>query len=284
MIRKYGPHMHIDVDACFGGRLFDRNLLGSLQSLIRDHAPRWSTKMRLWEPKPSAPHIDFGVASALFDAVKFDVTTISPFYKELVRQFGPPAHSGACGTLEFRGTDSSITIVMNVDDRQFLQFGDIWTWGNRIAFQLEGNQVEGINVSVFARRLLEGLCDRLKPWYARAESYDEFAAKNFSTAGGGVEAIGVDISRSLPGLYWLNYFGRECVQAMGDLAFTSSAAFETKRIGEGYLLALGQRASDWTSSSYRDTERRVMTSLGESFFFRRDLPGRPTKSPFVVER
>jgi hypothetical protein len=276
--------MDLDVDANFGACLLDRSVLSLVQQIIRAHAPVWSRRLRLWEAKKGAPRIDLNEPSSLYDTVEFDVSTKGPFYQELVRQFGPPAHRGVSGTLEFRGADRSITVIVHVDDRKFLRVGDLWTWGNSIAFQLRASVIEGIDADVFAGRLFEELCSKLAPSYAHAESSQEFEAKNISHLGGGTEAIGVDISKSLPGLYWLNYFGEECANSMGKDAFAASGTTELTQIGAGYRLTLSRRPSDWNTTWYKENERRAMKSLGEDFFFHRERPEQQTKSPFIIDR
>jgi hypothetical protein len=274
--------MKIDVSAYIGKCLLDRALLGTIQQVCRDHAPLWSNALYLWESKEGAPSIDLADSSALYNAVEFDVTTHGPFYKELVNRFGPPSDPRVCGTLEFRGADRSLTVVMTIDEHRFCRIGDIWTWGNHITFQLRQSRVQGVGVAVFAKHLFEDICARLTPWYARAKSADEFDGKNISFEGGGVQAVGVDISKSLPGLYWQNYFGGPCVESIGAERFEACNAFEKKRINDGYLLALGKDPRNWASAEYAATEREVMKTLGEDFFFLKSDPTRPTRSPFTV--
>ena len=52
--------------------------------------------------------------------------------------------------------------------------------------------------------------------YANSHLDSEFHAKNMIDDETGVEAIGVDITDAIPGLYWLNYFGaRACLDLIG---------------------------------------------------------------------
>jgi hypothetical protein len=50
-------------------------------------------------------------------------------------------------------------------------------------------------------------CANFDPFFGFACDTEEYHAKNMSTEGGGVRAIGIDIGKYLPGLYWLNFFG-----------------------------------------------------------------------------
>ena len=142
--------------------------------------------------------------------------------------------------------------------------------------------MEGVNVISFAKRLFEQVCIRLDPWYARAECTEEFSAKNISSDRGGTEAIGVDIGKSLPGLYWLNYFGSVCVESVGKDRFEACAAFDKKPINEGYMFALGSDPGDWSKAEYVSTEQQAMMALGKEYFFLRSDSKRPTRSPFAM--
>lgn len=273
--------MDVDVVACFGKCLLDRQLINKLQAICERHAPSWSSKLRLWPPASGVKH-SHG-ASAIYDFLEADVTTPSPFYGELVATFGSSASvPKICSTSELRGADNSITIVVNIDERIFCKIANSWTWGNRISFQLRRKRIEGASASSFAKRLLKDVCGTLDPWYAHAESIAEFDAKNISHEGGGVKAVGVDISKSLPGLYWLNYFGGPSVDAIGRERFEACAAFEKERLPSGFLVALSDDPCKWAGDEYALVERKVLDSLGEHWFFHRENAGLPTKSPFFL--
>ena len=80
------------------------------------------------------------------------------------------------------------------------------------------------------------MCSALRPWYGRACATGEFDAKNMVLENG-VHSVGVDISRSLPGLYWLSFFGEYCVNSIGLQKFERTGAYEQVSLANGILLA-----------------------------------------------
>ena len=152
--------MNIDIDVCLGSSLLDRRLLVTVQEICQDLAPSWASSLRLWPTKKGvSPIVLTDDPTALYKAVEADIAP-GPFYDELVQRFGPPSDPRICGTSEVRGCDRSITLVITVDQRRFCQIGDIWTWGNRLSFQLRRKRVEGVDVISFAKRLFEQVCTR----------------------------------------------------------------------------------------------------------------------------
>jgi hypothetical protein len=274
--------MHLDVRVYFGALLLDREMLGTVQQICAELAPSWSSKLHVYDSPHGAPQVPIGAPDALFNATKTEVTEHGPFYKKLERRFGLPKHTGISGMVELRGGNSSITVVLSVDKRRFLQVGDIWIWGNHISFQLRAKRIEGRSAAEFAEILFNELCSRLPVWYGHAEETKEFDAKNISREGGGMAAIGVDISKALPGLYWLNFFGRHVVEEIGREKFAAVSAFSKKTIGDGIMLRAIRDPSGWQEPGQAEAEMNVMSTLGEQYFFLRSEPFRNTRSPFNV--
>ena len=272
--------MPIDVVVYFGQFLLDCRLIGEVQAICEQHAPAWSSKLRVWPSSTKSEHIDLSDPSSLYNSLKADLSTPGEFYRQLETAFGSSRGERICGTSELRGADNSLTLVFSVDERTFCKISDIWIWGNGISVQLRRKRIEGINASSFAVGLLKDICNRLEPWYAHAECTAEFDAKNVSHEGGGTAAIGVDISKSLPGLYWLNYFGGPSVESIGTKRLEECPALKKEKIRSGYFIALSDDPHEWASEEYRLVERKVLKSLGERWFFHRNCPELSTKSPF----
>lgn len=107
----------------------------------------------------------------------------------------------------------------------------------------------------------------------------EFDVKNISRSEGGTEAIGVDLTEALPGLYWLNYFGPPYVKLIGRERLLSAPAFEVAPIGNGVIVALDASAEAWRSAAYQQREQAVIEHLGKEYFFSRHEPERKTVAP-----
>lgn len=247
-------------------------------------APSWSVKLSILDPKDGTPPISIADSDSLYKSVAHDITTTTPYYEELLRRLGRSRTGRVCGVVELGGVDNSITVVMSVDSLIFRRAGDIWTWGNRVTFQLRRKTVEGMPADQFARLLFDSVCLSMDPWYAHAELTDEFSSKNIKVDKSGTRAIGVDISKSLPGLYWLNYFGNACVDEIGRSRFVSCPAFETREMKSGVSLSLASGPMEWSKVQYISRELDTMASLGQEFFFLRGDQQLATRSPFVVEQ
>jgi hypothetical protein len=219
---------------------------------------------------------------ALYEATNAEVSAKGAFYSELVARFGPPKFSGVNGTVELRGANASITIVLSVDERRFFKAGDIWTWGNYLCFQLRAMRVEGACADEFAESLFGELCSALPVWYGHAEARREFDAKNISHAGGGTAAIGVDYSRALPGLYWLNFFGARCTDSIGRERFAGVTAFRKRAVNGGVILSARGGSSGWKNPDRVAADAKTIEALGGDYFFLRAAPSRETRSPFDV--
>ena len=112
--------------------------------------------------------------------------------------------------------------------------------------------------------------------YAHGRLSAEWYAKNM-LLDGGLRAIGVDMSRYLPGLYWLNWFGAPYCELMGRERLLSAPAFDAIALGDGVLLQVDERPDDWDSSDTRYA--RVLEHVGDRYFFLRNNPGRRTVAP-----
>ena len=100
----------------------------------------------------------------------------------------------------------------------------------------------------------------------------------------GRSAIGIDIAKYLPGLYWLNFFGAPYGNLIGEKRLASTAAYHVASCGSGYLLQLGPDPEDWNSRAYRDCEESVRRYLGEVYFFNRDREQGNSVSPFDLPK
>jgi hypothetical protein len=94
-----------------------------------------------------------------------------------------------------------------------------------------------------------------------------------------VEAIGRDFGRHLPGLFWLNFFGRRYRDLVGADRLRSAPAERTTDLDDGILIQLGSDPLDWDTPDYAIREHRVREHLGQELFFSRAEPDRATVVP-----
>lgn len=115
--------------------------------------------------------------------------------------------------------------------------------------------------------------------YGNARLSEEFDSKNMLNDEEGVRAIGLKLDESLPGLYWLNYFGPPYTKLIGKDRLLSCPAYSVEAVGEGVLISLAASPFEWQSSEYRTRERSAIDHLGERFFFSKSDPERATIGP-----
>jgi hypothetical protein len=222
--------------------------------------------------------IDLSARGSLARAVLDRAQERGPVFHALSAEFGAGSVR-VFGHAELGGRDASLVVVVRVDENLLSQAGDSWTWGNRIVLQVGRSKVEGVSAPVWTRRAFEKLCQGLSPVHGHAEFHEEYDAKNMVHDDGGTRAVGVNVRRHLPGLYWLNFFGRPYCELVGEERILGAPAEEARRVDAGVLVALDESPANWNSDSYKSVEDRVRSHLGEEFFFSKEQPDRDTRAP-----
>ncbi len=249
--------MHLWLDFYVGRPMFDEAQLDSLQVVINELLPQWSSTLRVAKHEDSKNRIVVGRDSRLYDCIY---------------QVAPPKRR--LGSAVLTGAYKGISFFIKHFD------GTLPPVLNRIAIEVYGlSIVEGRAASVWARAIFEALVIRLPIRYGNAHLDEEYCAKNMIDDETGVRAIGANVADAIPGLYWLNYFGAPYVELMGRERLLSSPAYEVKPAGDGVLLALDSSASAWQSAAYREREQETIAHLGKQFFFSRLDPDRKTVAP-----
>ena len=176
---------------------------------------------------------------------------------------------GGLGSVRIVGTDDESAEVTLVSSRQALPFES-----NRISIEfIEGTSEIAV---VAANKILRALAAGIPLHYACAYIREERVHKNIVRDKEGIRAVGVNYEVSLPGLYWLNFFGPNYVALMGAEKL-ASAPGQVEKIGNGYLVQRGAEPSQW--KDLRELEAGLLGHLGEQYFFSKDDPERKTVAP-----
>src|SRR5262249_6175423 len=138
---------------------------------------------------------------------------------------------------------------------------------NHIRIEILGDVRESGSIPNLGKDLFEAAVSRLPVRYGNCHRDAEFIAKNVIDNADGIRAEGVRLTRSLPGLYWLNFFGAPYLKLIGQQRLIASPAHQVAGLDSGVLLALGAAPGDWTTPDYQKREREVLRHLGEKFFF-----------------
>lgn len=273
------PRFSLNSTIAVGGFLLDLGRLDSFQTLLQKFAPRWGSGLHVRGPRQGRQLIDVSAPGSLTKAVRARATERGALFRQLASEHGEPRSSRVFGQAELAGADPSLVVVISIDTDVLSRAGANWIWGNRITLQVGRSKVEGVAASIWVRQMFEALCDSLSPYYGHAETFEECEAKNISHDDGGTQAVGVDVSRYLPGLYWLNFLGEPYCELIGTDRVLKTPCPEVRRVDRGVLLALGTDPRSWNSEEYRVVEGRAREHLGQHYFFSREHPDRQTVSP-----
>jgi hypothetical protein len=86
-----------------------------------------------------------------------------------------------------------------------------------------------------------------------------------------VRAVGRDFGRFLPGVFWLNFFGRPYRNLLGEERLRSVPG-ETAIVDDGVLVMLGADPRRWNEAESAAAEQNVRDHLGSELFFSKAFP------------
>ncbi len=249
--------MHIWCSFCLDRPMFDRPQLDSLMAVLREHLPSWYSRLR---------------ASCLEDDPDaMAIRDPSQLY-EFVHESLPPR----------RGLGRGVLWTKQPGARFYLHYCDT-TYPpdmNRLSIEfLDLPSIEGSPVVPTVHKLFRDICAQLPITYGHAHLREEFEAKNMHSDQEGTWAVGIRLTKYLPGLYWLNYFGNVYVNLIGRDQLVSAPASEAHAISDGVLLSLADSPESWNTPAYQAREEAVLAHLGPQYFFTRSDPNRETVAP-----
>jgi hypothetical protein len=271
------PKHQIHLDWCPKSFLLADRQLDLVQEILREHAPKWSAGLHLYRYPRQRHPIEVTAPGALAEIVR-NATVREPQYYQQLRDRGCPSVR-VTGSAELRGVDSSLVVVVGVDEYPIAACGDEWHWGNGLSITITRRRVEGMDAVAWSARVFESVCEALSPWHAFGTAFAEFDAKNMSHEGGGLAAIGRNIAAGLPGLYWVNFFGQPYRELIGRDRLFTAPAHQVREVDDGVLLMIHPEPQAWDTPEYRMAEDRILAHVGRRFFFAREDPDRETAAP-----
>lgn len=269
---------HLDAELVFGRCLGAVNDLDVFQGILARIAPRWSAGLRLWVGGNDQHPIDVRSPGALTSAVVAAASERGPTYRTLVARYGKPELERMSGSAELRGAGGELIIVVTIDEIVLSPLGERKALGNSIALQVRGAKVERKPGREWLRDAFAVLCGELCPVWGAARHEDEYWAK-VMTVTPRIEAVGRDFGRFLPGLFWLNFFGRPYRRLLGDERLRSAPGRRAVGVGDGVLIELHEDPLAWDTPQYVACEQGVRDYLGPELFYSRTEPDRATVVP-----
>ncbi len=274
----------IDITLYLGSSLFNGNELQYFQNTLLGLAPEWASKLHLWRFREPPVEIDVTREGAIENLMVSKGIERGELFRRLEKLAPLPAPERRLGSMELRGAYRGLTVVLSFDDWMFSPIGASWIPGNRITFQVRRSKIEQNGASAWAEECISLCCMAVDPLFGFACATEEYTAKNMSTDGGGLRAIGIDIAKHLPGLYWLNFFGAPYAALIGHEALSSTPAEGVVACKSGYLIRLSSGPEHWNSAEGSHREAAARKHLGCKYFFDRGSCDRETVSPFCLPK
>jgi len=127
--------------------------------------------------------------------------------------------------------------------------------------------------------------DLLRPPYAYVCCESDYRAKNVIDNENLHAAVGIDLQKYLPGIYWANFFGPRYIDFFGEDQLLSAPAHDVQWIDDaGILLLLSDSPFDYAETEVRKREDAVVDHLGrDAFFFKSDSDDKTYRAPDVSD-
>ena len=200
-------------------------------------------------------------------------------YHALAADGPPPAYARRFGAAQLRSrAPGTAGCRLGVDFDAMVPArpsGDSWLWSNSIRAHVSAQRVEGRHRAEWVEQLAAALAITPDFLWGAAYMNAEFSASNLDTSDG-VRAVGRDVRRHLPGVYWLNLFGRPYVDLIGRDTLLSAPGDVRELEGAVLLRPYGQ-PERWRDALH--VKARLREHLGEDVFFDRAQPAGPSRAP-----
>jgi len=267
----------------FGQDLAVSDVLDTLQTAITAIEPSFVETLRVveYEGDPSPARVDASQDGSLHRAVLTKGIRRGETYEQLAGESSPTQdRPRRFGMVWVRGKARSTFLSVAFDERAPAHpAGNSWLWSNSIGGMIGSARIGRTPREEWVRRLASALGSHSVLVWGAAFSHDEFRFRNLHDDSAGTWAMGRDVRRSLPGLYWLNLFGEPYVQLIGEDRLSSADAISVQKVGSGMIVEAYAHPDDWDSSDGRESHARIVRQLGSLFFFDRDKPEAETTAP-----
>lgn len=201
-------------------------------------------------------------------------------YRELEASLPPSPYRRRFGFVEVRSKTPSTSVHVSFDEYvPAMPISGKWLFSNSIDGWTSKDEVGNLPRQDFVRRLCGALASAPSFLWGAARLGSEFEARNRPNEGtGGSGVLGRDMSRALPGVYWMNYFGGPYVDLIGRDVLAGCSADVAVRDTHIEVRAY-PRPEDWSTDRGRQQHATLVAELGQHHFFDRSDPDRPTVAP-----
>jgi hypothetical protein len=265
----------------FAADLAASDVLDRLQTALATTVPGFREAVRVlgYERDRSAISVDVQTAGALRTAIVAKGTERGTTYKALAAG-SPPAHGRRFGHTMVRATPRAAYLSVDFDEYVPCQpMGDKWLFSNSVGGTLGPQRVAGAAREDWVQTLVKGLGDDPRLLWGAAFVRSEFSSRNLHNDADGMWALGRDVRKSLPGVFWLNVFGSAYVDLIGAHRLRNAPAATTSVLGNNVLVAVYAKPEDWSADLAVSHQRQLVEYIGHRYFYDRRHPDRPTVAP-----
>lgn len=179
-----------------------------------------------------------------------------------------------------RGQPARTWVGVRFDEyAKAMPIGRDWLFSNSIMVDTETPRLGSLSAEVWVSELLHRLLGSAEVLWGGAWHVAEFRASNLHDGPDGVWALGRDVRRSLPGVYWLNVFGPAYVELIGGDILMRAPAASVEIVGANAVVQSYASPLDWGTTGAVEARHRLLSHLGRRYFYDRHAPDRATVAP-----
>src|SRR5258708_8910196 len=267
----------LDAELVFDRFLGDTNVLSVLGSALARKAPRWSTGLYIRKSPKERVLVDVRDSGAISKAVLETAGERGPTYRALVSRYNK-GDERIFGSVEFGGSTADLVIVVGVDEKPLSRIAGRLLMGNHITVQVRKSKIEELDAAAWLSELFVELCRNTSPVWGSVRDDKEYWTK-VMTESPVVSAIGRDFGKYLPGLFWMNFFGKPYVKLIGKSRLASTPSVTVQEVDEGLCLKLYEDPFKWSESLNRKSEEKALQHIGVQYFFQKENQAPETVSP-----
>jgi hypothetical protein len=200
-------------------------------------------------------------------------------FKELEAD-SPPSHPRRFGDVMLTGQATGTWVGVRFDEyRPAMPMSQRWHFSNSLSCTTNKRRLGGLTSHEWIAALLYRLVANDDVLWGAAWNDDEFRWSNLHEEADGIWALGRDMRRSLPGLFWLNAFGSPYVNLIGHDALISAPAHRVVNVGSSIVVETYPAPDAWATDGSMVARDRVLNHIGRQYFYDRSAPGRDTVAP-----
>jgi len=211
----------------------------------------------------SNTHVDLRVSDTIWEIIETEAQRAVCNQKELTEMIGRELpHSRPFGSVHLTLGDDEIHL--HFDREQFSNVLGQLRFGNYLSLRLNLSDAE----SALSRAKYLFRDDTFE--YGYVCHPDHFAALNLDECEG-IEAVGLDVSKFLPGFYWGNYFSKKLCEKIGFSPDAEIPGCHIVPLEYGVLIFNRIGPDRWREAEFVANADAAMTHIGKQLFFQKGV-------------